>query len=112
MVGGGTTNYGVNNLNQYDNVGSVYYDYDLNGNTTFDGVAFYTYDSENRLTGATNADGTTAGPLNPAVDNMDLTHSTTLRAGSSPRAGMKTGNPRGRSTTRTARRTATRPRPA
>ena len=31
-----------------------HYDYDLNGSTTFDGVAFYTYDSENRLTGRLN----------------------------------------------------------
>ena len=45
-------------------------------------MAGATYDSENRLIGAINADGTMAGPLNPAVDNMDLTHSTTLRAGS------------------------------
>ena len=35
-------------------------------------LAQYTYDSENRLTSATNADGTTAGPFNSAVDNMDL----------------------------------------
>lgn len=52
-----------------------HYDYDLNGNTTDDGVAFYTYDSnssdksENRLTGATNVDGTTAGLYNSALVN-------------------------------------------
>lgn len=39
-------------------------------------MAGATYDSENRLTAATNADGTTAGPFNPAVDNMDLTFAT------------------------------------
>ncbi len=38
-----------------------------------DVVAFYTYDSENRLAGATNADGTTSGPFNAALENMDLT---------------------------------------
>jgi hypothetical protein len=46
VVAGGTMNYAADNLNQYNNVSSVYYDYDLNGNTTFDGVAFYTFDSE------------------------------------------------------------------
>jgi hypothetical protein len=73
VVAGGATNYASNNLNQYDSVGSVYYDYDLNGNTTFDGVASYSYDSENRLTGAVNADGSTSGPFNAALENMDLT---------------------------------------
>jgi len=73
VVESGTTNYSANNLNQYDYVGSVYYDYDENGNTTYDGVGYYTYDSENRLTSATNADGSTGGILNAAVDNMDLT---------------------------------------
>jgi hypothetical protein len=34
VVAGGTTNYAANDLNQYNYVGSVYYDYDLNGNTT------------------------------------------------------------------------------
>ncbi|OHB74507.1 MAG: hypothetical protein A2Z25_14385 [Planctomycetes bacterium RBG_16_55_9] len=76
VVNGGTVNYAANNLNQYDSVGSVYYDYDLNGNTTFDSVAFYSYDSENRLIGAINADGCVAGPLNPAVDNMNLSFTT------------------------------------
>jgi YD repeat-containing protein len=61
VVESGTTNYSANNLNQYDYVGSVYYDYDENGNTTYDGVAYYSYDSENRLISATNADGSTGG---------------------------------------------------
>ncbi len=34
MVASETTNYAANDLNQYNYVGSVYYDYDLNGNTT------------------------------------------------------------------------------
>ena len=73
VVAGGTTGYSSNNLNQYDSVGSVYYDYDLNGNTTFDGVASYSYDSENRLTGAVNASGSTTGAFNAALENMSLT---------------------------------------
>ena len=76
VVESGTTNYSANDLNQYDYVGSTYYDYDLNGNTTYDDVAYYSYDSENRLTSATNADGSTGGVLNAALDNMDLTFTT------------------------------------
>ncbi len=34
VIESGTVNYAANDLNQYNYVGSVYYDYDLNGNTT------------------------------------------------------------------------------
>ncbi|MFC1636012.1 DUF6531 domain-containing protein, partial [Planctomycetota bacterium] len=69
-VNNGEMTYETNNLNQYDQVGAVIYEYDDNGNTTYDGVAYYSYDSENRLIAATYA----GGPLNPpslanALDN-------------------------------------------
>lgn len=48
------TSYSHNELNQYINVGpvgnQVTYEYDNNGNLTFDGIYKYKYDCENRLT--------------------------------------------------------------
>jgi len=44
--------YTANALNQYTAVGPVTPSYDGNGNLTFDGTFTYTYDAENRLTGA------------------------------------------------------------
>ena len=44
--------YTVNGLNQYINVAGASLTYDANGNLTGDGVWAYTYDVENRLTGA------------------------------------------------------------
>ncbi len=76
VVNGGTTNYTPNLLNQYSSVGSVSYDYDANGSLTYDGVAFYGYDSEHRLISATNASGSTGGPFNAAVDNTGLSFTT------------------------------------
>jgi len=49
--GGTVTSYISNNLlNEYTTVGGVNYDYDLNGNLTYDGTYTYIYDCENRLT--------------------------------------------------------------
>ncbi|WP_081489631.1 RHS repeat domain-containing protein [Cellvibrio sp. BR] len=49
--------YQVNGLNQYTNVSGAAYEYDANGNLTFDGQSRYTYDQENRLVKATTASG-------------------------------------------------------
>jgi RHS repeat-associated protein len=51
--------YATNGLNQYVGVGNAQgtpntYSYDANGNLTSDGGVTYTYDAENRLTGASN----------------------------------------------------------
>ncbi len=43
----------VNGLNQYITISGLVPTYDPNGNMTFDGSTAYTYDIENRLTGAT-----------------------------------------------------------
>ncbi|GAA4779458.1 hypothetical protein GCM10023219_29160 [Stakelama sediminis] len=48
-------NYTTNGLNQYTNIGSAAFGYDLNGNLTSDGSSSYTYDVENRLLTATGA---------------------------------------------------------
>ena len=59
-AGSGTTAYTANNLNQYTAVGGVTPAYDNNGNLTSDGTATLTYDSENRLVGATSGGNTAA----------------------------------------------------
>jgi RHS repeat-associated protein len=48
----GNFTYVANGLNQYSIVGGVTMGYDPNGNLTSDGLTSYTYDVENRLTGA------------------------------------------------------------
>ena len=53
VIGGTTTNYVDNNLNQYTSVGGIVYSYDNNGNLTGDGTNTYTYDADNRLTTTT-----------------------------------------------------------
>jgi hypothetical protein len=47
--------YVPNGLNQYGQVSGTTYGYDLNGNLTSDGASTFSYDIENRLTGATGA---------------------------------------------------------
>lgn len=47
--------YVPNGLNQYGQVSGTTYGYDLNGNLTSDGSSTFSYDIENRLTGATGA---------------------------------------------------------
>jgi RHS repeat-associated protein len=44
-----------NGLNQYGSVSGTTYGYDRNGNLTSDGASTFSYDIENRLTGATGA---------------------------------------------------------
>ncbi len=51
LTADGTT-YVPNTVNQYTQVGTTNYTYDLNGNLTYDGVNTYTYDEENRQTTA------------------------------------------------------------
>lgn len=58
VSGGVTTNYTVNNLNQYTHVGGTAFSYDLNGNLLSDGTNSYEYDYEDRLTRVTTAGGT------------------------------------------------------
>ncbi len=48
--GANVQTYTPNQLNQYDQVDSTTYTYDLDGNLENDGEATYTYDAENRLT--------------------------------------------------------------
>jgi RHS repeat-associated protein len=69
-------NYITNTLNQYEAVGAVSYEYDDNGNLTYDGTCFYDYDAENRLTEATNHTGAFTGPLNKALDCFDMEFTT------------------------------------
>jgi RHS repeat-associated protein len=76
VVNGGTVNYTANELNQYSTVGDVWYDYDDNGNLTYDTTCLYTYDAENHLTEITKATGDVNGPLNCALDNQELTFTT------------------------------------
>ncbi|MHC4943554.1 MAG: RHS repeat-associated core domain-containing protein [Planctomycetota bacterium] len=47
-----TTSYAVNNLNQYTSVGGVGYDYDANGNLTWNGKHLFLYDQQNRMVNA------------------------------------------------------------
>lgn len=56
-------NYQVNGLNQYVTVGGTGYEYDANGNLTFDGQTRYIYDVENRLVKATTSNGTLKAEL-------------------------------------------------
>lgn len=57
-VNGGTTDYAVNNLNQYTTVGHAAYTYDANGNLTGDGTNIYEYDLENQMYQAKTASDT------------------------------------------------------
>ena len=61
VVNGETTEYSANNLNQYETVGDVVYDYDQDGNliskTEGDNVWTYEYNNENRLVKVIKADG-------------------------------------------------------
>ena len=50
VFSGQTEVYSANELNQYTEVSSTDYQYDLNGNLTDDGNQLYEYDFENRLT--------------------------------------------------------------
>lgn len=50
-----TRNYSVNGLNQYTVAGPASFLYSDNGNLTTDGSTNFTYDAENRLTGASGA---------------------------------------------------------
>ncbi len=47
--------YGVNNLNQYTSVGGTAYGYSVNGNLGSGTAQTYTFDSQNRLTNASNS---------------------------------------------------------
>ena len=61
---GSQVDYVCNNLNQHTLVGGISFSYDGNGNLTSDGTNTYTYDAENRLTGATT-------PLNSVTYTYD-----------------------------------------
>jgi len=76
VIDGGTTTYTTNQLNQYSSVGNTWYEYDNNGNLTYDGTCLYDYDAENRLTEATNDSGAFNGPLNKALDCFDFEFTT------------------------------------
>jgi len=76
VIDGGTTTYTANELNQYSVVGDVWYEYDDNGNLTYDGTGFYSYDAENHLIQATNDSGAFNGPLNKALDCFDFEFTT------------------------------------
>ena len=76
VIDDGTTDYTANELNQYTTVGSIGYEYDLNGNLTYDAISFYEYDAENHLTEAVNASGSVGGMLNKALENTELVFTT------------------------------------
>ena len=61
VTGGATTNYNVNNLNQYTSVGGYAYSYDADGNLiskqTSAGTWAYTYDDEGHLLTASGPSG-------------------------------------------------------
>jgi RHS repeat-associated protein len=59
VINGITTNYVVNNMNEYTSVGGVTYAYDADGNLTSDGTNTYTYNSLNELTGIAGASTST-----------------------------------------------------
>jgi YD repeat-containing protein len=75
VIDGGTVEYVSNEMNQYNSVGGVSYDYDQNGNLTYDATCFYDYDAENRLTEVTRATGGGTGSLSAALDT-DLSFTT------------------------------------
>jgi RHS repeat-associated protein len=52
----GVCTYTVNKLNQYETAGPVNFEYDPNGNMTYDGTNRYTHDLENRLIRVQKAD--------------------------------------------------------
>ena len=56
VINGVSTTYVANNLNQYTSVGGVTYQYDSDGNLTFDGVRTYTYDTQRRLVSVSEPD--------------------------------------------------------
>jgi len=64
VINGVTTDYVINGLNQYVQVGNDRYDYDADGNliaiTTSGGTSAFSYDDENRLVGAAAPGGTWA----------------------------------------------------
>ncbi|HEY4233761.1 MAG TPA: RHS repeat-associated core domain-containing protein, partial [Lacipirellulaceae bacterium] len=64
IINGVTTNYTVNNLNEYTQVGDTAYMYDADGNmiSTTDptGTTTYAYNAQNQLSGVTGASGTWA----------------------------------------------------
>jgi RHS repeat-associated protein len=49
----GTKTYVTNGLNQYQQAGTTAFQYDANGNLSFDGTRTYKYDAENRLVSVT-----------------------------------------------------------
>jgi len=55
----GAFDYVSNGLNQIESVEAVAYNYDTKGNLTSDGTWTFTYDAENRLTGASKTSGGT-----------------------------------------------------
>lgn len=65
FAGYGTVNrtYAPNGLNQYSAVGGTSYNYDSNGNLTFDGSITYAYDAENRLVATSAGANLTYDPL-------------------------------------------------
>lgn len=60
---GGTTNFGINTVNQITTRNAVAVSYDKNGNMVDDGVKTYTWDAENRLIKAANK-------ANPTTTNI------------------------------------------
>ncbi len=71
VIDTGTDTYATNVLNQYNSAGSDHFDYDSQGNMTFDGSFNYSYDVENRMTEvARPGDGNSE--LNVGVDTTDL----------------------------------------
>ena len=64
--------YAANGLNQYTSAGPANFAYDANGNLTSDGSVTYSYDTENRLVGASGAK--TASLLYDPLGRLVRTH--------------------------------------
>ena len=64
-----TDDYVANALNQYNQAGSDYLDYDQTGNLTYDGVSHYLYDAENRLIQITESLGGGNSEINAGTDS-------------------------------------------
>ncbi|NEP54064.1 MAG: hypothetical protein F6K65_36850, partial [Moorea sp. SIO3C2] len=77
IVNGETTDYNTNNLNQYTSAGDGVYSYDDDGNLiskTENGETWsYSYDTENRLVGVVEPDGSTTQYEYDALGNRIAT---------------------------------------
>ena len=75
VINGVTTNYTVNDMNEYASVGGVPYTYDADGNLLSDGTNTYSYNSLNQLVGVVGTGGMTAYTYNALGQQITSTAS-------------------------------------